>query len=116
MNLPVLILTLAILASGVSAAPAKAPSVNPGLPATAKTIGSVLEQVGIKPQLGNEIPLDLPFVDSNNETATFRKCMNGRPTIVQLVYYDCPMLCQLSRDGLMSTLATINLKLGDDYS
>src|SRR6185312_8388716 len=40
----------------------------------------------------------------------------GRPTILQLVYFQCPMLCQLSRDGLMGTLATIRLNPGQDFS
>jgi protein SCO1/2 len=32
------------------------------------------------------------------------------------VYYGCPMLCKLSADGLMSTLSTLTLQPGEDFS
>src|SRR5690349_3544016 len=73
-------------------------------------IGGVLDRVGVTPQLGNQIPLDLQFTNADGKPVTLRECLAGRPTILQLVYYQCPMLCRLSRDGLMGTLATINLK------
>src|SRR3954454_10779122 len=80
------------------------------------SIGGVLDRVGVSPALGNQVPVDLQFADANGKPIKLRDCMAGRPTILQLVYYQCPMLCRLSRDGLMGTLATINLKPGADFS
>src|SRR4051794_8198255 len=80
------------------------------------SIGGVLDRVGVSPALGNQIPLDLQFTDANGKRIKLRDCLAARPTILQLVYYQCPMLCRLSRDGLMGTLATINLKPGKDFS
>src|SRR3954447_5532383 len=80
------------------------------------SIGGVLDRVGVTPALGNQVPVDLQFADANGNPIKLRDCMAGRPTILQLVYYQCPMLCRLSRDGLMGTLATINLKPGEDFS
>src|SRR3954452_24828175 len=80
------------------------------------SIGGVLDRVGVSPALGNQVPVDLQFADANGKPIKLRDCLAGRPTILQLVYYQCPMLCRLSRDGLMGTLATINLKPGKDFS
>jgi protein SCO1 len=85
-------------------------------PSTPGTIGGVLDGVGIAPQMGRQVPLDLKFVDEAGQHVNVRDSIANRPTILQLVYYQCPMLCQLSRDGLMSTLATIRLKPGQDFS
>jgi protein SCO1 len=92
---------------------AKDTSLPPGTP---PSIGGVLDQVGIAPTMGRQVPLDLQFVDATGHRIDLRKCVAGRPTILQLVYFQCPMLCQLSRDGLMGTLATISLKPGQDFS
>src|SRR4051812_22797753 len=79
------------------------------------SIGGVLDRVGVSPPLGNQVPLDLEFTDASGQQIKLGDCFSGRPTILQLVYYQCPMLCRLSRDGLMGTLATINLKPGKDF-
>jgi protein SCO1/2 len=58
----------------------------------------------------------MKFVDAAGNRIDLRQCVADRPTILQLVYFQCPMLCQLSRDGLMGTLATIQLTPGKDFS
>ena len=85
-------------------------------PRTPPSIGGVLDHVGISPTMGQQVPLHFEFVDAAGKRIDLRKCVAGRPTILQLVYFQCPMLCQLSRDGLMGTLATIGLKPGQDFS
>ena len=78
--------------------------------------GPVTEQVGISPKLGQQLPLDMEFVDSSGQPIRLRDCINGRPVILHLVYYDCPMLCKLSADGLFKTLSTLTLRPGEDFS
>ncbi len=43
-------------------------------------------------------------------------CFGERPVILHLVYYECPMLCKLSSDGLLRALDTLSLKPGQDFS
>src|SRR5262245_4222506 len=109
MNIREHLMTVAFVALFLGTSTANDATINRKPIATPNSIGGVLEQVGITPRLGEQVPLDLLFTDSNGKATSLRQCLAGRPTIVQLVYYDCPMLCQLSRDGLMSTIATINL-------
>jgi protein SCO1 len=76
----------------------------------------VVERVGIKPRLGEKLPLDTEFVDSNGNKVRLGDCFSDRPVILHLVYYECPMLCRLSSDGLLGTISTLSLKPGQDFS
>jgi protein SCO1/2 len=87
---------------------AETPVVTPGAPP--------LEQVEISPRLGEQLPLDQSFVDSSGEQIQLRGCFAERPVILHLVYYECPMLCRLSADGLLKSLSTLSLELGKDFS
>src|SRR5690606_10217393 len=80
------------------------------------TPGQVIDGVGINPQLGQRIPLDLDFVNGESQTGRRRDLLNDKPVLLHLVYYDCPMLCRLSSDGLLKSLETLTLKAGDDFS
>lgn len=76
----------------------------------------LIDQIGIYPTLGTKIPLDLEFVDADGRTVRLADCFDDRPVILHLVYYQCPMLCKLSSDGLMRALETLTLKPGKDFS
>ncbi len=79
-------------------------------------IDKLLEQVGITPQLGKKIPLDLTFTNADGQPVSLADLVKDRPVILHLVYYQCPMLCQLSSDGLLRALDTLTLKPGQDFS
>jgi protein SCO1/2 len=85
--------------------------------AEAKPIGEVLDQVGISPRLGTKASLDTSFVDHKGRTVRMAELFgHGRPVVLHLVYYECPMLCKLSSDGLLRALSTLSLKPGEDFS
>src|SRR5213075_1875543 len=53
-----------------------------------------LEHVGIDQLLGQQVPLDLQFRDETGKTVKLGDYFkSGKPVIVNLVYYQCPMLC-----------------------
>ncbi|HEY3391326.1 MAG TPA: SCO family protein [Lacipirellulaceae bacterium] len=79
-------------------------------------IAQVADQIKVTPPLGAKLPLDLSFVDAGGRTRKLRDSFEKRPVILHLVYYECPMLCKLSSDGLLSALSTLSLKLGQDFS
>lgn len=76
----------------------------------------LVEQVGISPKLGNRVPAELQFVDAEGRQVTLGDCLGRGPVILHLVYYQCPMLCKLSSDGLLRALDTLTLKPGDDFT
>jgi protein SCO1 len=76
----------------------------------------VFDKVGIAAKLGEQVPLDLEFVDSTGHTVRLRDSFGEKPVVLHLVYYDCPMLCKLSADGLFRTLRALSLEPGEDFS
>jgi protein SCO1/2 len=74
------------------------------------------KQVGIYPVLGTPVPLELEFVNADGKSVRLADLMNDKPVLLHLVYYECPMLCRLSSDGMMAGLAAVSLEPGKDFS
>ncbi len=74
-----------------------------------------LEGVGIDQRLNSQIPLDLPFIDSQGQTVQLGQYFGKHPVLLSLVYYDCPMLCPETLQGITDALKQTTLKLGSDY-
>jgi protein SCO1 len=75
-----------------------------------------LEGVGITEHLGTRLPLDLNFTDEEGKSIPFRSFFNqGRPVILTLNYYTCPMLCTLILNGLVDGLKGLSLSPGADF-
>ena len=59
-----------------------------------------LEGVGIDEHLGSSVDLNLTFTGEDGYPVRLGKFFNqGRPVILNLVYYNCPMLCTLVLNG-----------------
>jgi protein SCO1/2 len=79
-----------------------------------------LRQVDVTEHLGAQLPLDLAFVDETGKATTLGEAMStakghGKPVILSLVYYKCPMLCSLLLSGVTKVMRDMDLKLGEDY-
>jgi protein SCO1 len=84
------------------------------LPAT--TLPPSLGNVSIEQKLGAQIPFDLPFRDETGQSVTLGQYFKpGRPVVLNLVYYDCPMLCTEVLNGLSSTFRLLTFEIGKDY-
>jgi protein SCO1/2 len=79
-------------------------------------IAQVADRIAISPPLGAKLPLELSFVDADGIARRLADSFGNRPVILHLVYYECPMLCKLSSDGLLRALSTLSLKPGQDFS
>jgi protein SCO1/2 len=84
--------------------------------AVAQAVPRIFNDVAITPEFGANIPLDLHFVDADGQDVHLLELFSDRPVILHLVYYECPMLCKLSSDGLLRALSTLSLKLGEDFT
>ncbi|HEX8323045.1 MAG TPA: SCO family protein [Tepidisphaeraceae bacterium] len=74
------------------------------------------ENVGITEHLGARVPLDLPFTDSTGRSVKLADYFKqGRPVILQLGYFNCPMLCDVVSKGLMDGVRALPLEPGRDY-
>lgn len=75
-----------------------------------------VRDVGFEQRLDEQIPLDLPFRDETGRAVRLREYFNGKPLILSLVYFDCPMLCSLSLNGLTNSLGDLRLSAGSDFT
>lgn len=72
-------------------------------------------EVGIDEKLGNYIPLDLTFVNEKSEKVLLRDLVN-KPTILALVYYNCPAVCSPLLNGLAEVVDKIEMNPGADFN
>ena len=102
------LLPLAAWLALAALAPAQA-----GSPAAEK---SALSQVRFDQNLDAPVPLTLPFRDESGRTVPLGRYFGQRPVILTLVYFECPMLCTESLNGLVRTLRSISLNPGKDFN
>jgi protein SCO1/2 len=75
-----------------------------------------LEGVGIDQRLNEQVPLELTFKDEQGKTVRLGDYFHeGRPVILNLVYYQCPMLCTEVLNGLTSALRVIRFVPGKEF-
>jgi len=75
-----------------------------------------LKDVGIDQKLDQQVPLDLSFKDEAGKTVQLGEYFAaGRPVILNLVYYTCPMLCGEELAGEASALSVLRLTPGKEY-
>src|SRR5262249_17029524 len=75
-----------------------------------------LWNVGIDQRLNEQLPLDLQFEDETGKTVELRDYFHaGRPVILNLVYYTCPMLCGEELAGEASALGVLRFTPGNEY-
>ena len=75
-----------------------------------------LANVGIDQRLNQQVPLDLEFKDEAGKTVKLADYFqSGKPVILNLVYYTCPMLCGEELVGEASALGMLKFTPGKDY-
>jgi protein SCO1 len=74
-----------------------------------------LKNVGIEQHLNEQIPTELPFRDESGKTVRMGEFFGKKPVILNLVYYQCPMLCSEVLSGLESALRVLKFDVGKEY-
>ena len=87
------------------------------LPAAAQQYGipAILKGVGIDQNLNAQLPLEAQFRDETGAPVRLGNYFRGRPVILNLVYYKCPMLCGMILNGMVKTLRRVDLNPGTDF-
>jgi protein SCO1/2 len=115
---PLAAVAAALLAA---AAPARAffpPNAPPPRPADPVdvTAPEAVQAVDVVERLGEQVPLDLAFTGADGRPVALRDVLaRGKPTVLALVYYECPMLCGLVLGGLSTALRQTGLGFGSDF-
>jgi protein SCO1/2 len=74
-----------------------------------------LVNVGIEQRLNEQIPLDLAFRDESGKAVRLQDYFGKKPLILNLVYYQCPMLCSEVLAGLTGALRVLKFDIGKDF-
>jgi protein SCO1/2 len=74
-----------------------------------------LKNVGIEQHLDEQIPADLSFRDETGKPIRLGDDFGRKPMILNLVYYQCPMLCGEVLSGLESALRVMKFDVGKEF-
>ena len=75
-----------------------------------------LRNIDVIEHLGEAIPLDIEFTNDQGELITLDKYFNkGKPVILVMAYYECPMLCTFVLNGLTDVASKLNFVPGNEY-
>jgi protein SCO1/2 len=72
--------------------------------------------VEFAPELNTSLPLDLEFMGDDGQRLPLRnRLVEGKPTVLALVYYRCPTMCNQVLNSLVKTLKELKLTSGVDF-
>jgi protein SCO1/2 len=74
-----------------------------------------LKNVGIEQHLSEQIPPGLTFRDETGKAVQLGDYFGKKPMILNLVYYECPMLCGEVLSGLESALRVLKFDVGKEF-
>lgn len=75
-----------------------------------------LTNVGFEQHLNGQIPPDLTFRDETGKSVRLGDYFGKKPVILNLVYYQCPMLCGEVLSGLTSSLRILKFDVGNQFA
>lgn len=89
------------------AAPAQAHGSNPA--------DEVIKGVEFEQKLNQQLPLDLTFRNEAGQTVQLADYFDQKPVILVFAYYECPMLCTLVLNGLVTSLNGLTFDVGNQF-
>ena len=111
-----LILSAVVLATLIASAQPPSTFMRDASKPAAQVTPDDLKNIGIDQRLDQMLPLDLQFKDESGKTVKLGDYFHaGRPVILNLVYYTCPMLCGEELAGLSSALGVLRFMPGNEY-
>ncbi|MGD9899706.1 MAG: SCO family protein [Calditrichaceae bacterium] len=77
---------------------------------------SELQNIDVSEYLGETIPLNLKFTDDHGNRRDLNEFFHqGKPVVMILAYYNCPMLCTLVLNGVSQTVSEMDWIPGKQY-
>jgi protein SCO1 len=100
-------------AAQMTGAPTAGYKPEPGMPSS--TVPKPLREIGFDQNIGELVPLDVPFTDESGRAVRLGEYFGQRPVVLVFAYYDCPMLCTQVINGLASALDVLTLAPHKDF-
>ena len=74
-----------------------------------------MQNVGIEQHLDAQVPPDLTFLDDTGKHGEAGRLLRQKPLILNLVYYNCTMLCGEALAGLASAMRMVKFDVGNEF-
>lgn len=82
---------------------------------TTQHLPDQLREVSFEQRLGEPLPLHLTFRDETGHTVRLSDYFGTTPVLLTLAYHRCENLCPLVLNGLVQTLRTLSLSVGEQF-
>lgn len=87
----------------------KPPALKEGRPDPAK--------IQIEEKLQSQVPLDAKLTTHDGREVSFGELIgNGKPTLLSLGYFECPMLCDVVLNGVLRGMKTLDFTPGNQFN
>lgn len=85
--------------------------------ASALTDSRNVKDIGIDEKLGSVIPQGIVLKDESGAQVDFRDLLSSdKPTVLSLVYFNCPRVCSFATDGLLQVMNELKAyDIGKDF-
>jgi protein SCO1/2 len=75
-----------------------------------------IDGLEIQDRRGDVVPIDIPIVNSSGETVLIGDYFDReRPTLLLLVYYSCPKMCEVMLNRMNNAINDVSFDIGEDY-
>jgi protein SCO1/2 len=109
------LVTLVLLLHAVPAAAQLGPN-GPPAEVVENKLPRDLEGIGIDERVGATIPADLHFLDHTGRDVRLGDYFkDGKPVMLVLAYYECPMLCTVVLNGVLDGLRELPFDVGAGF-
>lgn len=76
-----------------------------------------LNDVGVTERIGEHIPLDLTFANAEGDSIALQELFkNEKPVLLNPVYYECPQLCSMIKEGIYKGVNDLKWSPGTEYN
>lgn len=94
---------------------ARGPSDQPDYANTTIEPPDAVSKAGFEQKLDAQLPLELVFKNEAGEDVRLGDYFGNKPVVLNLVYFNCPMLCNVILNGLTDTLKELPFVPGNEY-
>jgi protein SCO1/2 len=101
---------------GTAAARTPIPEPAPPPRATSDVAPGLFQKVRFDQNLDAPLPLDVTLRDEQGRAVRLGDYFGARPVIVNLVYYECPMLCNEVLNSLLRSLNALAFDVGKEFA
>ncbi|GAB5496993.1 MAG: hypothetical protein Phyf2KO_20730 [Phycisphaerales bacterium] len=80
------------------------------------TLPKEIDGLEVDDRRGSAVPKDIPVINADGETVLIGDYFdNERPTVLLLVYYSCPKMCEVMLGHMNDVINDVTFDVGEDY-